>query len=98
MLAELLDRYGEPPEETRRLAAIAKLRLRCRERGVAEIGAVGTNVKISPLHLLDSEQVRLKRLYSAASYRATTSVVTLRSRAPVGSDPRVCATTNSSTT
>lgn len=98
VLAELLDRYGEPPEETRRLAAIAKLRLRCRERGVAEIGAVGTNVKISPLHLLDSEQVRLKRLYSAASYRATTSVVTLRSRAPVGSDPRVCATTNSSTT
>ncbi|OPX09114.1 transcription-repair coupling factor [Gordonia sp. i37] len=77
VLAELLDRYGEPPEETRRLAAIAKLRLRCRERGVAEIGAVGTNVKISPLHLLDSEQVRLKRLYSAASYRATTSVVTL---------------------
>ncbi|RPA65349.1 transcription-repair coupling factor [Gordonia oryzae] len=77
VLAELLDRYGEPPEETRRLAAIAKLRLRCRERGVAEIGAVGTNVKISPLHLLDSEQVRLKRLYSAASYRATTSVVTM---------------------
>ncbi|WHU45655.1 transcription-repair coupling factor [Gordonia sp. L191] len=77
VLAELLDRYGEPPEETRRLAAIAKLRLRCRERGVAEIGAIGTNVKISPLHLLDSEQVRLKRLYSAASYRATTSVVTL---------------------
>ena len=77
VLAELLDRYGEPPEETRRLAAIAKLRLRCRERGVAEIGAVGTNVKISPLHLLDSEQVRLKRLYSAATYRATTSVVTL---------------------
>ncbi len=77
VLAELLDRYGEPPEETRRLAAIAKLRLRCRERGVAEIGAVGTNVKVSPLHLLDSEQVRLKRLYSAASYRATTSVVTL---------------------
>ena len=27
--------------------------------------------------LLDSEQVRLKRLYPAASYRATTSVVTL---------------------
>ncbi|MGC4933829.1 transcription-repair coupling factor [Gordonia sp. DT30] len=77
VLAELVDRYGEPPEETRRLAAIAMLRLRCRERGVAEVGTVGTNVKLAPLHLLDSEQVRLKRLYPAASYRATTSVVTL---------------------
>ncbi|MGV9671727.1 MULTISPECIES: transcription-repair coupling factor [unclassified Gordonia (in: high G+C Gram-positive bacteria)] len=77
VMSELLDRYGEPPEETRRLASIAKLRLRCRERGVAELGVVGTNVKVSPLHLLDSEQIRLKRLYSAASYRATTGVITL---------------------
>lgn len=77
VLAELRDRYGEPPEETLRLAAIAKLRLRCRERGIAEVGVAGTNVKLSPMHLLDSEQVRLKRLYSAAAYRATTSVVTL---------------------
>ncbi len=76
-MAELLDRYGEPPVETTRLAAIARLRLRCRERGIAELGAVGTNVKISPLYLLDSEQVRLKRLYSAATYRATTELVTL---------------------
>lgn len=77
VLAELVDRYGEPPEETRRLASIARLRLRCRERGVTEIGLAGTGVKVSPMTLLDSEQVRLKRLYSSASYRATTSVVTL---------------------
>ncbi|MDL9938486.1 transcription-repair coupling factor [Gordonia sp. ABSL1-1] len=77
VLAELNDRYGEPPIETTRLASIARLRLRCRERGVAEIGLAGTGVKIAPLHLLDSEQVRLKRLYSSATYRATTSVITL---------------------
>ena len=77
VMAELLDRYGEPPEETKRLAGIAKLRLRCRERGVNEVGTVGTNIRIAPMQLLDSEQVRLKRLYSAATYRATTSIVTL---------------------
>ena len=59
------------------MAAIARLRLRCRERGITEIGLAGTGLKISPLPLLDSEQVRLKRLYPAANYRATTSVVTL---------------------
>ncbi len=77
VMSELTDRYGEPPEETRRLASIAKLRLRARERGVTEIGTTGTSVKVAPLPLADSEQVRLKRLYPAASYRATTSVVTL---------------------
>ncbi|MFW0791206.1 transcription-repair coupling factor [Gordonia sp. CPCC 205333] len=77
VLTELADRYGEPPVETRRLAAIAGLRLRARERGIAEIGGAGTQIKISPMSLLDSEQVRLKRLYSSAGYRATTSVVTL---------------------
>lgn len=77
VLTELTDRYGEPPVETRRLAAIAGLRLRCRERGIAEVGGAGTQIKISPMTLLDSEQVRLKRLYSSAGYRATTSVVTL---------------------
>ncbi|GAB05329.1 transcription-repair coupling factor [Gordonia amarae NBRC 15530] len=77
ILAELTDRYGEPPAETKRLALIARLRLRCRERGVTELGVVGTSVKIAPLNLLDSEQVRLKRIYSSATYRATTSVITL---------------------
>ncbi|MCR8896940.1 transcription-repair coupling factor [Gordonia sp. GONU] len=77
VLVELNDRYGPPPVETTRLASIARLRLRCRERGIAEIGLAGQGVKISPLPLLDSEQVRLRRLYSSATYRATTSVVTL---------------------
>ncbi|MEO9328471.1 transcription-repair coupling factor [Gordonia aurantiaca] len=77
VMAELADRYGPPPVETTRLASIARLRLRCRERGITEIGLAGQGVKISPLPLLDSEQVRLKRLYSSASYRATTNVVTL---------------------
>jgi len=77
VLSELTDRYGEPPVQTQRLAAIARLRLRCRERGIAEVGLAGTSVKISPLLLVDSEQVRLARLYSSGSYRATTHTVTL---------------------
>ncbi|MBM7277320.1 transcription-repair coupling factor [Gordonia rubripertincta] len=77
VLVELNDRYGPPPVETTRLASIARLRLRCRERGITEIGLAGQGVKITPLPLLDSEQVRLRRLYSSATYRATTSVVTL---------------------
>ena len=76
-LTELTDRYGEPPVETRRLAEIARLRLRCRERGITEVTPAGTSIRLSPMLLVDSEQVRLSRLYSSASYRATTHTVTL---------------------
>ena len=77
VLTELNDRYGPPPVETERLAKIARLRLRCRERGVTEVGVAGESVKIAPLDLLDSEQVRLARLYKGANHRATTHTVTL---------------------
>ncbi|MFT4086452.1 MAG: transcription-repair coupling factor [Gordonia sp. (in: high G+C Gram-positive bacteria)] len=77
VLSELNDRYGPPPVETTRLASIARLRLRARERGISEIGMAGTSIKISPMLLLDSQQVRLSRLYSSANYRAATHQVTL---------------------
>ncbi|MCK0439795.1 transcription-repair coupling factor [Gordonia alkaliphila] len=77
VLNELNDRYGPPPVETERLASIARLRLRCRERGITEVTLAGTSIRLAPMVLLDSEQVRLARLYSSANYRATTHAVTL---------------------
>ncbi|GAB11326.1 transcription-repair coupling factor [Gordonia araii NBRC 100433] len=77
VLTELTDRYGPPPTETLRLAEIARLRIRAREFGVTEIGVTGSQVRISPLPLPDSLQVRLKRLYPAATYKPTTSTIAL---------------------
>ena len=89
---ELVDRYGPLPEPARRLVAVARLRLLARAHGVTEIGAASaTTVRISPMTLPDSAQLRLKRLYAGASYRATTSVVQVpipRAGAGVGS-PRI---------
>jgi hypothetical protein len=43
---------------------------------VTEVSAVSaTTVRLSPLELADSQQIRLKRLYPGASYRATTNTV-----------------------
>ncbi|MGB3353779.1 MAG: transcription-repair coupling factor [Mycobacterium sp.] len=73
---ELNDRYGPLPEPAQRLIAVARLRLLARAHGITEIGAVSAStLKISPLTLPDSAQLRLKRLYSSAAYRATTSTV-----------------------
>ena len=79
VLEELTDRYGAVPEPAERLVAVARLRLLCRQYGITEVSTMGagagTTLRLSPLTLLDSQQLRLKRLYPGAHYRATTSTV-----------------------
>jgi len=76
---ELIDRYGPLPEPAQLLVAVARLRLVCRRYGVTEVGATGagsaTTLRLSPLVLADSAQLRLKRVYPGSNYRATTSMV-----------------------
>jgi transcription-repair coupling factor (superfamily II helicase) len=76
VIEELVDRYGPLPEPARRLVAVARLRLLLRSYGITEISAISeSTLRISPLQLVDSQQLRLKRLYPSANYRATTSTV-----------------------
>jgi transcription-repair coupling factor (superfamily II helicase) len=76
VVEELVDRYGPLPEPAQRLVAVARLRLLCRQYGITEISAVSeATLRLSPLTLLDSQQLRLKRMYPSAHYRATTSTV-----------------------
>jgi transcription-repair coupling factor (superfamily II helicase) len=78
VVEELVDRYGPLPEPAERLLALARLRLLCRQYGVTEVAAVGeASVRISPLPLMDSQQLRLKRMYPSATFRATTSTVVM---------------------
>jgi transcription-repair coupling factor (superfamily II helicase) len=76
VVEELTDRYGALPEPAQRLVAVARLRLLCRASGIREVSAPSAaTVRVSPMTLLDSAQVRLKRMYPAAHYRATTATV-----------------------
>jgi transcription-repair coupling factor (superfamily II helicase) len=73
---ELTDRYGALPEPARRLVAVARLRLLCRAWGITEVSAPSAaTVRLSPMTLPDSGQVRLARIYPGAHYRATTATV-----------------------
>nr|WP_229675967.1 transcription-repair coupling factor [Hoyosella rhizosphaerae] len=92
VIDELLDRYGPLPEEVKRLISVARLRLLCREKNVTDVLAVGTQVRISPIALPDSKQMRLKRLFPSAQYRPTSSQVQLplpRGGRGTPADPRV---------
>ncbi|MCU1646866.1 MAG: Transcription-repair-coupling factor [Nocardia sp.] len=77
VVEELIDRYGPLPVEVLRLVSVAKLRLLAREYKIAEIGVTGTTLKVAPLQLPDSKQLRLKRLYPNATYRPATGIVQL---------------------
>jgi transcription-repair coupling factor (superfamily II helicase) len=76
VIEELTDRYGALPEPVQLLVAVARLRLLCRDAGITEVTATSAaTVRLSPLTLPDSAQVRLARRYPGARYRATTATV-----------------------
>jgi transcription-repair coupling factor (superfamily II helicase) len=80
VIDELTDRYGPLPEPALRLVTVARLRLLCRRYGITEVSATGSagqhsTLRLSPLTLADSAQIRLKRMYPSATYRATTATV-----------------------
>ncbi|MEU4599517.1 transcription-repair coupling factor [Nocardia sp. NPDC023988] len=77
VVEELVDRYGPVPVEVGRLVSVAKLRLLAREYEVSEIVVTGSTLKIAPLNLPDSKQMRLKRIYPSATYRAASGMVQL---------------------
>ena len=77
VIEELVDRYGPLPVEVGRLVAVARLRLLAREYDVSEIVVTGSSLKIAPLNLPDSKQLRLKRIYPAANYRPASGLITL---------------------
>ncbi|MDN6814922.1 MAG: transcription-repair coupling factor, partial [Corynebacterium variabile] len=75
VLEELVDRYGDFPEEVERLTVVSRLRMLCRDLDITEVIQTGTKISFSAVNLPDSGQVRLKRLFPAAVYRATPKTV-----------------------
>ena len=70
--AEWLDRFGPIPEPAEALLQVGRLRVECVRTGVREItvtkgpgfGGPDFVARLSPVHLPDSKQVRMERLYS----------------------------------
>ena len=61
--AELLDRYGELPEQVENLFAVTRFRMLCRSVGITEVLSAGTMIRFSPAVLPESRDLRRQRLY-----------------------------------
>ncbi|GAA1472194.1 transcription-repair coupling factor [Corynebacterium aurimucosum] len=77
VVEEMQDRYGPVPEPVERLLAVARLRHQARRAGVSDITVQGTRIKVHPVELTDSKQVRLKRLFPGSNYRAAAKAIQL---------------------
>jgi transcription-repair coupling factor (superfamily II helicase) len=79
--SELTDRYGTPiPEPIEALFEVAQLRSLMIENGVSEAATVARNLRIRPIELEDSRQVRLQRLVPQADWRPATATLLVPER------------------
>lgn len=86
VLDELTDRYGPAPAPVLNLLAVARFRAAMRRLGVTEVSMAGRNVRISPVELRESQQMKLGRLAEGVTYKSTVNTVSLK--VPVGPDRR----------
>lgn len=93
VIEELTDRYGEPPADVEGLVAVARLRRRAAAAGLADVVAMGPNLRVAPANLPDSMRVRLQRLHPKAKLVAGERRWSCRCRPPAASR---CATASSS--
>lgn len=92
MKAELADRYGPLPEAVANLLDVAGLRLSCEAMGVREVIGLPAAVRVAPVGLTDSQQVRLRRLVPKAIYKALSEQLLLPLSARTGESPVVWLT------
>ena len=73
--AELLDRFGLLPEEAKALLGVAALRAQAKSVKLTEVVVQGKFLRLAPLVLPESRQLRLTRLYPGSLYKGAASTV-----------------------
>lgn len=71
---ELVDRFGAYPKVVTSLIQVATLRATARKLGIQELIMHGKNLKISPIKLAESRQLRMQRIYPGSLYKGGTNV------------------------
>ncbi|MCC3272989.1 transcription-repair coupling factor [Arthrobacter zhangbolii] len=75
VLAELVDRYGEPPQEVKNLIDVARFRVDARAAGLTDVALQGNFIKFAPADLPESRTMRLQRMYPGAQVKPALNAV-----------------------
>ncbi|GAA4597661.1 transcription-repair coupling factor (superfamily II helicase) [Actinoplanes octamycinicus] len=89
VIAEMTDRYGEPPAPVVNLIAVARFRQLARAYGLTDVSMQGKHLRFAPLALPDSKQLRLKRYHPDSVYKPANDQVSVPrpSTRRVGGEP-----------
>lgn len=78
---ELSDRYGEPlPQPVESLFEVAKLKSLMAEAGIVEAATVARMLRVRPIDLEESRQVRLQRILPGAEWKPSTTTLLIPER------------------
>ena len=72
---EMKDRFGELPPAANELLAVAGLRLFAKSLGLTDISFSGKNLRLMPVALPASAQIKLNRLYPGSIYKNATQIL-----------------------
>jgi transcription-repair coupling factor (superfamily II helicase) len=73
--AELIDRFGPLPIEAEALLGVAQLRALAKSANLTEVVLQGKFLRLGPIRLPESLQLRLNRLYPGSLYKPATNAV-----------------------
>ena len=73
--AELVDRFGPIPEAALELMAVASLRLFAKSLGLTDVAISGKNLRLTPVVLPESAQIKLSRIYPGSIYKNATQIL-----------------------
>ena len=71
---ELIDRFGPMPDPVIALVQVAVLRASARKLGIHEMIQQGKNLRISPIKLPESKQLKMQRIYPGSMYKGASNV------------------------
>ncbi|MFZ0014148.1 MAG: transcription-repair coupling factor [Acidimicrobiia bacterium] len=83
VVAEWADRFGALPEEAESLITLARLRVEAIRVGLEEIVKLRNEIRMGPVDLRPSQEVRLQRLVRGAVLRAAEGVVFIPAPQPL---------------
>jgi transcription-repair coupling factor (superfamily II helicase) len=86
---ELSDRFGVLPEPVENLMLVAAFRARARSIGLREVSVQGSQIRLAPVELPESVELRIKRLYpgSLLKREVRTILIPRPTTARIGGEP-----------
>ena len=75
IVAELQDRFGDLPQEARVLIEVARIRNKARSLGITDLIWQGQYLKVVPITLMESRELRIKRLYPGSIYKRSSETL-----------------------